>query len=279
MCLPQKDLAYLGPEGTYTEEAARIWNPSAGLLPVKSIPDVARVVSDNEASQGIVPIENSIEGGVTYTQDLLIHESDLSICGEVIVPIRQCLVGKPGTDMESIETVISHPQSLAQCRNFLDDTFPNASLMASLSNAKAVQEIMALDDNTVAISSRRAANIYGASILISGIEDLPNNETRFVILSGTDGTATGKDKTSLCFEFGDDGPGILSDALKEFASRDINLVKIESRPNKKSLGRYVFLVDIEGHRENRSVKSALDALQDRVSMMKVFGSYPVFSLS
>ena len=240
---------------------------------------MARVVSDNEASQGIVPIENSIEGGVTYTQDLLIHESNLSICGEVIVPIRQCLVGKPGTDMESIKTVISHPQSLAQCRNFLDNTFPNAGLMASLSNAKAVQEIMALDDNTVAISSRRAANIYGASILISGIEDLPNNETRFVILSGTDGTATGKDKTSLCFEFGDDGPGILSDALKEFASRDINLVKIESRPNKKSLGRYVFLVDIEGHRENRSVKSALDALQDRVSMMKVFGSYPVFSLS
>ncbi|MDP6050639.1 MAG: prephenate dehydratase, partial [SAR202 cluster bacterium] len=259
--------------------AARIWNPSAGLLPVKSIPDVARVVSDNEASEGIVPIENSIEGGVTYTQDLLIHESDLSICGEVIVPIRQCLVGKPGTDMESIKTVISHPQSLAQCRSFLDNTFPNANLVASLSNAKAVQEIMNLQENIVAISSRRAADIYGAAILMSGVEDLPNNETRFVVLSDKDGTVTGKDKTSLCFEFGDDGPGILSDALKEFASRGINLVKIESRPNKRSLGRYVFLVDIEGHRENSSVKSSLDGLRDRVSMMKVFGSYPVFSLS
>ena len=277
MCLCKKDLAYLGPEGTYTEEAARIWNPDANLLPVESIPDVARVVSDSKAHEGIVPIENSIEGGVTYTLDLLIHESDLSICGEVIVPIRQCLVGKDGIQLGAIDTVISHPQSLAQCRGFLADTLPNARLVASLSNAKAVQEIMDSDKNVVAISSRRAAEIYGAKILINGIEDRPNNETRFVILSNVDSKVTGRDKTSLCFEFGDDGPGILSDALKEFASREINLVKIESRPNKKSLGRYVFLVDIDGHRENGHVKLALERLEDRVEMMKVFGSYPVFS--
>ena len=276
MCLNKKDLAYLGPEGTYTEEAARIWNPNGSLLPADSIPDVARLVSDMRASEGVVPIENSIEGGVTYTLDLLIHESDLSICGEVIVPIRQCLVGKDAVELESIDTVISHPQSLAQCRRFLDNTLPQANLVASLSNAKAVQEIMDSNKNVAAISSQRAAEIYGASILMNGIEDRPNNETRFVILSNVDSKVTGRDKTSLCFEFGDDGPGILSDALKEFASREINLVKIESRPNKKNLGRYVFLVDIDGHRENSLVKSALDALQERVLMMKVFGSYSIF---
>ena len=278
MVVPQNDLAYLGPAGTYTEEAAMIWNPNAALFPVKSIPDVARSVASNESKEGIVPIENSIEGGVTYTLDLLIHESDVSICGEVIVPIRQCLVGKSVINLDSIDTVISHPQSLAQCRKFLDETFPNGEMVASLSNAKAVQEMMASDDNTVAISSRRAAEIYGASILKSDIQDRLNNETRFVVLANRDANATGKDKTSLCFEFGDDGPGILSEALTEFASRDINLMKIESRPNKRSLGRYVFLVDIEGHRESESVKSAIDSLRKRVAMIKVFGSYPVFVL-
>ena len=160
MVVLQNHLAYLGPAGTYTEEAALIWNPKADLFPVQSIPDVARSVTSNESQEGVVPIENSIEGGVTYTLDLLIHESDVSICGEVIVPIRQCLVGKSAINLDSIDKVISHPQSLAQCRKFLNDTFPNAALVASLSNAKAVQEMMASGDNTVAISSRRAAEIY-----------------------------------------------------------------------------------------------------------------------
>jgi prephenate dehydratase len=146
--------------------------------------------------------------------------------------------------------------------------------MASLSNAKAVEEMLDSTPNSAAISSERSANLYGAVVLQKNVEDNPNNETRFVILSQDDHEITSNDKTSLCFEFDGDSPGILSESLTEFAARNINLVKIESRPNKRRLGRYVFLVDIDGHRRTVEVKQALDSLQKKVSMLKIFGSYP-----
>ena len=146
--------------------------------------------------------------------------------------------------------------------------------MASLSNAKAVKEMLDATPNSAAISSERSANLYEATVLQKNVEDNPNNETRFVILSHDDHEITSNDKTSLCFEFDGDSPGILSESLTEFAARNINLVKIESRPNKRRLGRYVFLVDIDGHRKTIEVKQALDSLQKKVSMLKIFGSYP-----
>ena len=269
-----RKIAYLGPPGTYSEQAAKQWNNVDELLPVESIPAVAKSVEEGESYQGVVPIENSIEGGVTFTLDLLIHDSTLSICGEVIVPINHYLMAQKEIDFESITTVFSHPQSLGQCRQFLLNNIPQAILVASLSNAKAVEEMLDSTPNSAAISSERSANLYGATVLQKNVEDNPNNETRFVILSHDDHEITLNDKTSLCFEFDGDSPGILSESLTEFAARNINLVKIESRPNKGRLGRYVFLVDIDGHRKTVEVKQALDSLQKKVSMLKIFGSYP-----
>ena len=269
-----RKIAYLGPPGTYSEQAAKQWNNVDELLPVESIPAVAKSVEEGESYQGVVPIENSIEGGVTFTLDLLIHDSTLSICGEVIVPINHYLMAQKEIDLENITTVFSHPQSLGQCRQFLLNNIPQATLMASLSNAKAVEEMLDSTPNSAAISSERSANLYGAVVLQKNVEDNPNNETRFVILSQDDHEITSNDKTSLCFEFDGDSPGILSESLTEFAARNINLVKIESRPNKRRLGRYVFLVDIDGHRRTVEVKQALDSLQKKVSMLQIFGSYP-----
>ena len=269
-----KKVAYLGPPGTYREQAAYDWNSEAILVPADSIPAVAASVVVGDADEGVVPIENSIEGGVTFTLDLLIHDSDLSICGETVVTINQCLMAQTQIEFDEIKTVLSHPQSLGQCREFLRKNVPEAELIASLSNSAAVKEMMESDRLTAAISSKRAAEIYGAEIILENVEDRPNNETRFVVLSHLDEQRTGSDMTSLWFEYDDDSPGILSQSLRDFASRDINLAKIESRPNKKSLGRYVFLVDIEGHRSDSNVTEALDALNTQVSTMKVLGSYP-----
>ena len=269
-----RKIAYLGPPGTYSEQAAEQWNNVDELLPLESIPAVARSVENGEAFQGVLPIENSIEGGVTFTLDLLIHDSLLSICGEVIVPINHYLMAHEEIDLSSVTTVYSHPQSLGQCRQFLLNNLPQADLVASLSNAKAVEEMLSANRGAAAISSERSANLYGATVLKKNVEDNPNNETRFVVLSNNDHEMTSDDKTSLCFEFDGDSPGILSESLTEFASRNINLVKIESRPNKRRLGRYVFLVDIDGHRKTLEVKEALDALASKVSMLKIFGSYP-----
>ena len=267
-------IAYLGPPGTYSEQAAQQWNSVSELLPLESIPAVAKSVEDGDSFQGVLPIENSIEGGVTFTLDLLIHDSSLSICGEVIVPINHYLMAHDEINLSSITTVYSHPQSLGQCRQFLLNNLPQAALVASLSNAKAVEEMLSANPGAAAISSERSANLYGATVLKKNVEDNSNNETRFVVLSNRDHEMTSDDKTSLCFEFDGDGPGILSESLIEFASRNINLVKIESRPNKRRLGRYVFLVDIDGHRKTPQVKEALDALESKVSMLKIFGSYP-----
>ena len=269
-----KKIAYLGPPGTYSEQAAEQWNNVDELLPLESIPAVAKSVEDGESFQGVLPIENSIEGGVTFTLDLLIHDSLLSICGEVIVPINNYLMAHEEIDLSRVTTVYSHPQSLGQCRQFLLNNLPQADLVASLSNAKAVEEMLSANRGAAAISSERSANLYGATVLKKNVEDNPNNETRFVVLSNNDHEMTSDDKTSLCFEFDGDSPGILSESLTEFASRNINLVKIESRPNKRRLGRYVFLVDIDGHRKTLEVKEALDALASKVSMLKIFGSYP-----
>lgn len=268
-------IAYLGPPGSYSEEAVKNWDSTAELIPVDSIHAVAKCVSDGKVDHGMVPIENSIEGGVTSTLDLLIHDFDLSISGESVLTIKHCLMGQTNLDMSKITKIFSHPQSLGQCRNFLNTILPSVELIASLSNSRAVEEMMNGKDNTIAaIASERAANIYKAQIIKRDIQDNLNNATRFVLLSHIDHAPTGNDKTSLCFEYDGDAPGILSESLREFASRDINLVKIESRPNKVDLGKYVFFVDIEGHRTEDKVMAAISVLETQVSKIKILGSYP-----
>jgi prephenate dehydratase len=272
-----KRISYFGPAGTYTEEAARLYDPEADLHPFPTIPAVFLAVAEGVTDEGVVPIENSLEGSVVYTLDLLINDSELSIYHEIVLPIEHCLMVQPGTTISDIGIIYSHPQSLAQCRHFLETNFPNARPTASLSNSAAVADMKESSVTAAAIAPQRAAELYGAEIIDRGIQDRANNMTRFVVLAKADHPPTGRDKTSICFSFDEDEPGSLYQALGVFALRGLNLVKIESRPTKESLGRYNFLVDCEGHRENPTVKEAMDALAGQVSALKIFGSYPCWS--
>ena len=269
-----KRIAYLGPPGTFTEEAALLYDKTAHLIPFASIPAVAAAVASGMAEEGVVAIENSIEGSVTDTLDLLIHESDLLISKELVLPIEHHLLAKPGTEVSDVKVIISHPQALGQCRNFIERCFPKADVVAALSNAAAVEEMMASSYPAAAIGTARAAELYGAHTLAKAIQDQASNVTRFVVLAATDHPATGFDKTSLCFSFAEDRPGVLCEVLQEFAQRNINLAKVESRPSKESLGKYIFLVDLEGHREEAPVSEALRRVREKTALFKLFGSYP-----
>ena len=272
-----KRLGFLGPPGTFTEEAALLYDSKAKLVPLPSVSAVGSGVVSGMVEEGVVAIENSIEGSVTDTLDLLIHRSDLSIKYEVVLPIRHCLLVQPGAQANDIKVVYSHPQALAQSRRFLERCFPKAQMEAALSTAAGVEEVKKSDGSVAAVATRRAADLYGVHVLASDIQETVTNVTRFVVLAGQDHPPTGADRTSLCFSFDDDRPGILVEVLGEFASRDINLGKIESRPSKDVLGRYIFLVDLFGHRNDPSVSEALNRVGEISSMLRIFGSYPRFN--
>ena len=267
-------IAFLGPRGTYTEQALLAYDPSAEPVPFPTITAVGRAVADGRAELGVVPIENSLEGSVNETLDLLIGEALLHIYGEVVIPVEHCLLALPGTSLEEVRVVFSHPQALAQCRGYLDRVLPHARRTASLSTASAVEDMRRSAEPAVAIAPARSAEIYGVEILARGVQDNPNNATRFVVLALHDHDPTGDDKTSLCFSFDEDRPGILYEALGEFARRSINLTRVESRPERSVLGRYIFLVDCQGHRKESPVMEALDGLSRLASRLRVFGSYP-----
>ena len=270
-----KRLAYLGPAGTYAEQAAVDYDASARLLPFASIPAVASAVRSGLADEGVAPIENSLEGAVTFTLDVLIGETELFIRNELVIPIDHCLVVKDGADVEEIRAVYSHPQALAQCRAFLETRFPAAQRMASLSTSAAVEQMRRSDAPAAAIANRRAAELHGARIAATGIQDRPNNQTRFAILAPSDHAPTGRDKTSISFSFADDAPGMMHTVIYEFARRDINMTKIESRPTGERLGHYTFLIDVEGHREDAPLAEALAAIEAQVTRFRIFGSYPM----
>lgn len=270
----EKRIAYLGPPGTFTEEAALVYDSKAQLIPFPSIPAVATAVASGMAEEGVVAIENSLEGSVTDTLDLLIHDSVLLINRELVLPIEHQLLAKPGTEASQVKVIFSHPQALAQCRQFVERVFPRADAVAALSTAAAVEEMMASSQPSAAIGTARAAEIYGAETLAKGIQDQASNVTRFVVLAKEDHPPTGDDKTSFCFSFADDRPGVLVEVLQEFANRKINLAKVESRPSKEVLGKYIFLTDLEGHRDDPQVREALGRVKDKTSLFKVFGSYP-----
>ena len=268
-------VAYLGPPGTFSEQAALLHDPQAQLMPFTTVGAVAAAVDSGMADEGVVAIENSLEGSVTDTLDILIHESRLAIRRELVLPIEHCLLAKPGTSAGQIETIYSHPQALGQCRRFLERCFPKARLEASLSTTTAVEQLME-HEGSAAIATLRASELYGTAVLAQGIQDNRNNETRFVVLAASDSAPTGRDKTSFAFSVAQDRPGSLVDVLKEFSQRQINLAKIESRPTKQELGKYVFLVDLEGHRSEPAVAEALQKVEAQAYFFKVFGSYPRF---
>lgn len=274
-------LSYLGPRGTFSEEAALKYQEILGcrleMVPLPTITAVVVAVRSGQSDQGLVPIENSLEGSVNETLDHLIHSpSPIHICREIIIPVEHCLLVRPGTAAAEIQTIFAHPQAFAQCRAYLERRFPGVRVEAALSNAAAVEEMMTRD-RAAAIGASRAAEIYGAQIIESGIQDRAANVTRFVVLAEQDHEPTGGDKTTIAFTFAvEDRPGLLVRSLEEFATRSINLSKIESRPSKERLGTYIFLVDVDGHRTDPPLSEALAAIETQCSFFRVLGSYPRF---
>jgi prephenate dehydratase len=264
-------VAYLGPKGTYSEQASRSYFPESTFIECRDIPEVFASVSSNSAVFGIIPVENSIEGSVNVALDLL-FESELNVTGEVEQRIVHNLIAKDDIGLSRIRAVVSHPQALAQCRNFLRTRLPEAEIIEAGSTAAAVKTVRSSND-MVAIGSELAAKSYSMKILVSGIEDSPNNYTRFLVLSHGQAARTGKDKTSIIFST-EHAPGALYEALGVFAKRNINLTKIESRPARKKPWEYVFYCDLEGHQEEEPIKEALGELRARTVFLKILGSYP-----
>ncbi len=268
-------IAYLGPPGTYSELAAlAAGGPTASYLPLASMPAVVTAAETSAADIGVLPIENVLEGSVTTTLDLLIHETELRIAREIVVPIRHVLMARPGVRLDAIRVLYAHPQSLGQCRRFVERCLPQATTVASLSNSAAPAEALADERPAAAIGTLRAAELTGAVILARDIQDRATNVTRFVALGRTDAAPTGDDKTSFCFGFTEDRAGVLVEVLGVLAAARINLTKLESRPSKEVLGRYIFLVDCNGHRLDPQIAAALSSVRRMTGFMKIFGSYP-----
>jgi prephenate dehydratase len=268
-------IAYLGPPGSFSEIAAVAFGGAqAEYLPLASIPAVVTAIETGVATAGVLPIENVLEGSVNTTLDLLIHETELRIAGETVIPIRQFLVARPGVTLPQIKVLYAHPQSLGQCRRFIERCLPGIATVASLSNSAAPAEALADERPAAAISTLRAAELTGANILARDIQDRSTNVTRFIALGQEDHPPTGDDRTSFCFGFSEDRAGVLVSVLQELAQADINMSKLESRPSKEVLGQYIFLVDINGHRLDPHVAAALDRIRARTGLFKVFGSYP-----
>ncbi|MBA2630959.1 MAG: prephenate dehydratase [Thermoleophilaceae bacterium] len=272
-------VAFLGPAGTYSEEALRASAPH-GIeeLACASVYETVMAVQEGSADRAVVPIENALEGGVAATLDALAGEADrVRIAGEVVHPIHHCLVSAGHLDLPDVTRVVSHPQASAQCARFLRERLPWAERVTAPSTADAVLSVRNGADGSAALGSRLAAELYGCRVLAENVEDRPDNVTRFVWLApagevaepDTDG------KTSLVFwGAGDESPGWLVDVLRQFADRGVNLTRIESRPRRVRLGHYMFFVDAEGAAGRPPVSEALDALRERVAEIRVLGSYP-----
>jgi chorismate mutase / prephenate dehydratase len=269
--LPLK-IAFLGPEGTFTQAAAlKQFGQSVQTLPLGAIDEVFREVEAGSAHYGVVPVENSTEGVVNHTLDMLIH-SPLKICGEVELRVHQHLLGADG-DLKDVRRVYSHQQSLAQCREWLDAKLPHAERLAVASNAEAAQRAKH-EPASAALAGETAAQLYGLKILASNIEDEPDNTTRFLVIGRQFVAPSGADKTSLLVST-QNRPGALYRLLEPLARHGISMTRIESRPARRGmLWDYVFFVDVEGHVQDEQVAKALEELDADAMLLKVLGSYP-----
>ena len=278
-------LGYLGPAGTFSEEAMRAatvdGDGAAELVPFPSIHETVMAVQSGKIDRALVPIENSLEGGVNATLDALALEArEVEIVGETVLAIRNCLIARAAVAFDAIEVVVSHPQPLGQCARFLREELPGAELRATTSTADAVRAVAATDAPWAALGPRSAATLYDCRVLRDGIDDEPDNATRFVWLarSGTppaSSAGVGAWKTSVVFAgAGDRAPGWLVRCLSEFAFRGVNLTRIESRPRKGRLGHYLFHVDMDGRAEDPPVADAITALGSHCEEVRLLGSYP-----
>lgn len=277
-------IGILGPEGTFSETAAMLWLKGRGKAKIENVElqyyetivDVSESIVRREVDYGIVPIENSLEGSVGETLDLLSsenNEAEMRIVGEILVPIKICLLAKGSFAL--IRKVVSHPHALAQCKQLIRGRLKVKGVEVKSVESTAGAAKMAMEDEEIAaLASEEAAKKYGLTILAENVQD-KESVTRFVALSSSDieTAPTGKDKTSLLIYLMD-RPGALYEVLSEFAQRGINLTKIESRPSKRALGDYMFHIDCEGHLEEKEIKEALEGVKRKVAMLKVLGSYP-----
>jgi prephenate dehydratase len=272
-------IAYLGPAGTFTEDALGEAVAPGGYEPLRTatIPDAILAVERGEADRALVPIENSIEGSVRPTLDALAFDAErVAIVGELDFRVRIHLIARQGVQVENVEAVLSHPQPLAQCARFLRETLAGAELRSVSSTAAAVRMVSESTRPWAALGGRAAAELYGCELLREGVEDQDENVTRFVWIApqGTGPEGTGPWKTSLVFsELGADHPGALVDALSEFSSRGINLTRIESRPLRQGLGRYMFFCDLEGRESDEVVAEAIGRLRTKADSVRILGSY------
>jgi len=270
-------IVFLGPLGTYSEEAAlKQFGQGRNAIVCATIDEVFRTLEADNADYAIVPVENSTEGAVGLTLDLLLDTS-AKICGEITLPIHHCLLSKQ-TDISQITHVFSHGQSLAQCHEWLNRAMPTAEREAVTSNAYAAQmmhDLVASEGTfAAAIASKRAAELFDLNVLAENIEDDPKNTTRFLVLGKHGVAASGQDKTSLAVST-KNKPGAMVDLLEPLSRHGVSMTKLESRPSKAGLWDYVFYIDIEGHQTDDNVQSALAELNARASVVKVLGSYPV----
>lgn len=277
-------IAYLGPRGTFSQAAAyKHFGHAVGEVPGSTIDEVFRAVETGRADYAVVPVENSTEGAVSRTLDLIVG-SPLKICGEVLLPIHQSLLRKINAPLPSqerrggeerlagIQRVYAHAQSLAQCQNWLNKNLPNVERVSVVSNAEGAR--LAADDPTaVAIAGEEAAQAYGLDIVVPRIEDEPNNRTRFLVLSDHDALSSGRDKTSLVMS-APNVPGSVVKLLQPLADAGVSMTRFESRPAKGANWEYLFFVDIEGHRDDPAVAAALKEVTARAAMVKLLGSYP-----
>jgi chorismate mutase / prephenate dehydratase len=265
-------VASLGPKGTFSEEAAvKHFGGQASLMLFTSIDELFRSVESGNIGYGVVPVENSTEGAVGRTLDLLLS-TPLKICGEVLLPVHQNLLSK-GNDISAVKSIFSHAQSLAQCNRWLAQNCPGAERIPVASNAEAAR-MAQKDAQSAAIAGRSAADHYGLSVLASNIEDEPNNTTRFVVISRHDGAPSGRDKTSLVMSTRN-VPGAIHELLTPLAKNGVSMTRLESRPSRTGLWEYVFFVDMEGHQSDENVARALKTMRELAAFLKILGSYPV----
>jgi prephenate dehydratase len=262
-------IGFLGPSGTFTEEAAN--KVSGNYMAYNSIQDVLEALNKNKIDLGVVPIENSVEGSVGITLDSMAHDYSFNIQREIILPIRHYLLLNPDSKMDDLKQIYSHPQALSQCRHFIKKL--GVSTRATESTAIAAKIIKG-DKYSGAIGNLKLAEIYNLKIASKDIQDYSNNTTRFLVLGCEESLPTGKDKTSIVFSIPEDHPGGLYEILGEFAKRNINLSKIESRPSKERLGSYIFFLDFEGHITDEVIRNVLNIIKSKVGYVKILGSYP-----
>lgn len=271
-------VAFLGPPGTFTEEAL-LTQPDlaeAELIPMRSMPDVLGAAQSGEVDLGFVALENSIEGTVNVSLDSLIFDVELLIRREVVLPVTLSLLAPPGTELGDVKQVVSFPHASAQCRQWFAEHLPGVELQASNSTAEAAARVgRDRPEGTAALGTALAAKLYGLDVLASSISDHPDNATRFALVARSGVPApTGHDKTSIvCFQSAD-RPGSLHAILGQFSARNINLTKLESRPTKRGLGNYCFVIDLEGHVDDEVVADCLRDLHAMLADLKFLGSYP-----